>query len=233
MERYDGRIGNLFAGIRRETNFYVIRHGESTANAEGRIQGLREYPLSERGRLQAVACGRWFSGTPVLLVFSSPLARALETASLVAREAGFPEPESLALYREIDTGCFSGLTLGEAKAAHPESYVNFEAESWEGVPGAESREAICERAIRAWETLAMAAGVCGGDVALVTHGGFIQWMYRVTFGCVEWMPLISTGNCGIFHLLVSSAEPGRSRYMHWREVNKIADPLIGSTPQVF
>jgi broad specificity phosphatase PhoE len=73
----------------------------------------------------------------------------------------------------------------------------------------------------------------GGDraVACVTHGGFIQWLVRSTFGCRSWIPLLPTGNCGIFELLVVPTGRGRPAYLQWRRLNfQPAASVVPITP---
>ena len=70
----------------------------------------------------------------------------------------------------------------------------------------------------------------GGDVFCVTHGGFIQWLVRVTFGVEDsWMPLFPTGNCGVFELEVVPHDGGA--YRLWRSLNFL--PVPPATPPVF
>ncbi|HEY58534.1 MAG TPA: histidine phosphatase family protein, partial [Anaerolineae bacterium] len=64
----------------------LVRHGESTANAEGRHQGQMDFPLTERGRAQAQALARrWLrEGRRYHALIASPLSRALQTAQILA-----------------------------------------------------------------------------------------------------------------------------------------------------
>ena len=63
---------------------YCIRHGESTYNAEGRIQGQSDVPLSQLGLRQSEAVAAALAGLPVEAIYSSPLERASQTAARVA-----------------------------------------------------------------------------------------------------------------------------------------------------
>jgi broad specificity phosphatase PhoE len=60
----------------------IVRHGESVANAEGRMQGQRDYPLSEIGQKQAATLGRFLAGSGFRFdaAYTSPLTRARATA---------------------------------------------------------------------------------------------------------------------------------------------------------
>jgi broad specificity phosphatase PhoE len=100
--------------------FYItfLRHGESTGNAENRLQGHSDFPLSETGRNQARALGkRWQSeGLTFDAAIASPLSRARETAEIVAAALKIPTLELDPLWVERDMGKRSGLTMDEIHA---------------------------------------------------------------------------------------------------------------------
>lgn len=218
---------SFFSDLPETTSFYLMRHGESVANAGRRMQGRQDFRLNASGRLQASAAGQWFKDKKVARVLCSPLARASETATIVSAVAGLPEPESEPLLIELDIGKFSGLTLDEARDRFPDEYQRFTYMSWEGVSDAESVDQLIERTTAAWVSLKAAAKVSGGNVLALSHGGTIQWLVRLTFGCHSWMPLFTTGNCGIFELTVKPTLPGKPAYLHWKEINLIpGDPSL-------
>lgn len=70
--------------------FFFIRHGESTWNAERRVQGQTDVPLSEAGIAQAHAAAALIAGLPVGAVFASPLQRARHTAEIINATLGLP-----------------------------------------------------------------------------------------------------------------------------------------------
>jgi broad specificity phosphatase PhoE len=157
--------------------------------------------------------------------------RAAETGRIIADACGAPLrlDESL---RELDTGVFSGLGFEESRERYPEAYAAFEWRSWDAVPGAEKAEALYGRAMRAWTFLRGSAAALASDggrpssgdpvkLAAVSHGGFIQWLVRSTFGSTSWMPLVSTANCGIFELFVDPTGAGPA-YVQWRRIDFIA-----------
>jgi len=233
MHQSDIVDSNFFQGITVPTRFYILRHGETTANAEKRIQGLSEYPLNENGRLQAAGLAEYLRSRSIRRLLHSPLSRAAETAYIVADRLGNIEPEAEPLLIELDTGSFSGLTLEECSERFPDSYSKFWHQSWEAVPDAERASALYDRALRAWAALRQAAIESGGNVAALSHGGTIQWLVRATFGCRTWMPLVSTGNCGVFELLVEPTGENTSPFMQWKEINMLPTPSAVRVPQVF
>lgn len=224
----------FFSDMTMPASFYILRHGETVANADGRIQGRSEYPLNDAGRQQAEALASWLGTRQIRAVFHSPLSRAAETATIVSRQLGL-EHATRADHSliELDTGRFSGLTLDEARVRYPDVFARFQARSWEAVPDAERSGVLYERAIDVWIMLKKAAIEAGGNVAAVSHGGTIQWIIRSTFGCRTWMPLISTGNCAVFELRVEPSAPGAPAFMHWKEFNRLPGTNLKQTPPVF
>jgi broad specificity phosphatase PhoE len=99
----------------------IVRHGESVANAEGRMQGQRDYPLSEAGQQQAKMLGRWLkrAGFAFDAVYTSPLSRAHATARALTTELGLPEAELAPELSEINAGQLQGLTRDEIHSSYP------------------------------------------------------------------------------------------------------------------
>jgi probable phosphoglycerate mutase len=99
----------------------IVRHGESVANAEGRMQGQRDYPLSVAGQQQARALGAWLahSGMVFDAVYASPLTRASQTAGFLTEALGLPEAEAAPELSEIHAGDLQGLTRDEIVAGFP------------------------------------------------------------------------------------------------------------------
>jgi broad specificity phosphatase PhoE len=109
---------------------WLVRHGETQWSLSGQHTGSTDIPLTQQGRLQAVAIGKLLVGRPFDHVFSSPTGRAIETGTL----AGFGDRIQLdERLREFDYGEFEGRTTVEIWATHP---------GWEifrdGCPGGET-----------------------------------------------------------------------------------------------
>lgn len=217
----------FFPSLEEETRFYLIRHGRSEGNANGLFQGRLDLELDETGRAQARAAGEWLAKQGIDAIFSSPLARAAETARIIAGGCALPEVRLDPILAEIDTGLFTGLSFKESRERHPEVYAAFEGRSWEAVPGAEKADALYDRAMGAWSLLRSRALAGDRAIACVSHGGFIQWLVRSTFGCRSWMPLLTTSNCGVFELFVDPKSAGTA-YLQWRHVNFQPPPAAPS-----
>lgn len=99
----------------------IVRHAESVANAEERMQGQRDYPLSERGEAQAQRLARFLvdAGYRFDAAYSSPLTRARRTAEVLTRALGLPEPELTPELSELNAGRLQGLTRAEILAGFP------------------------------------------------------------------------------------------------------------------
>ncbi len=100
-----------------------VRHGESVGNAENRLQGQSEFPLSETGRAQARALAERWKGEGVCFdyVIASPLSRAFETAQIIATSLGVTSPvEPEPLWMERDNGKRSGMTWDEVQQNYPD-----------------------------------------------------------------------------------------------------------------
>src|SRR5919202_2469674 len=115
----------------------LVRHGESTWNAEERLQGQLDPPLSERGREQSRALAAIADGVPDDRVVCSDLTRARETAELIGLRPARFDPR----WREIDIGSWGGKTAAEIDA-QGETLTNWRGgprraphgESWGAVP---------------------------------------------------------------------------------------------------
>lgn len=99
----------------------IVRHGESVANAEGRMQGQRDYPLSAAGEQQAALLGRFLatSGLRFDAVYTSPLTRARSTALALTTALGLPEAELAPELSELHAGGLQGLTRAEILQGFP------------------------------------------------------------------------------------------------------------------
>jgi len=119
---------------------YLVRHGATDWSVAGKHTGRTDIPLNERGREQARALQVRLRDVKVDAVFTSPLARAHETAAL----AGFVgHAEVVADLAEWDYGAFEGLRTAEIRAKRP-GWDLFE----DGCPGGENVEAVAARADR-------------------------------------------------------------------------------------
>ena len=154
---------------------YYIRHGETTWNAAGRLQGAQDTALNDLGREQAVQAGHILTdllardgrNRSELPYVSSPLLRARTTMELMRGALELP-PEQYATddrLREIGYGKWEGSTLAEMQAADPEFFARRLADKWRVAPeGGETYEAV-QRRMSEWY------GQVNTDTVVVAHGG--------------------------------------------------------------
>jgi broad specificity phosphatase PhoE len=163
----------------------LVRHGQSTANAKGIWQGQMEFPLSERGRVQAGLAGRGLSDEPFEGLYSSPLSRAFETAEIIRDRTGFAgEVVPVEGLSERNGGILEGHTWAEQERRNPELARKFlaipEEERW-ALVGAETDEEVIARFEEALSSIrALHPG--GARIVVVSHGGVMRAFLRELFG---------------------------------------------------
>jgi uncharacterized phosphatase len=145
------------------TTLYLVRHGETDWNKARRIQGSTDIPLNSTGRNQAATAGALLSRREWDAIVASPLSRAFETASIIAREVGLPEPETFESLVERRYGEAEGLNYQQVDTRFPGDTE---------VPGRETRDEVTERVVPT--LLEIASRYPGGSVIVVSHGGVIR-----------------------------------------------------------
>lgn len=103
------------------TRLYLIRHGQSAGNAEGRFGGHGPTPLSDLGREQAEKTARTLAREGIDVIYTSDLTRAVQTAEPLAKLLDIPIHQSTA-FRERHVGVLQGLTFDESKERFPNDY---------------------------------------------------------------------------------------------------------------
>ena len=166
----------------KATRILAIRHGETAWNVDGRLQGHRDIPLGDTGRVQARRLAQALAGRgDIDAIVSSDLSRALETARIVAEAQGLPVTTDIGL-RERCFGDFEGRTFAEVSAAWPAEAERWRRRDPDWVPpgGGESLLLFRERVTQTVQVLA--AQNAGKTLALFTHGGVLDVLYRAATG---------------------------------------------------
>lgn len=132
------------------TVLYLIRHGETGGNSEGRFQGIIDNPLNFSGINQAQMLGMAFSLSKIDLLYTSPLLRAKQTAEIIASMHGMEkltpivEPGLI----ELNGGLLEGRRFSELAEEYPEV---IEAMNWHPAalecPQGESMRDVSERIV--------------------------------------------------------------------------------------
>ena len=159
---------------------YCIRHGQSVYNAEGRIQGQSDIPLSELGMNQGQAAARALVGEGIDAIFSSPLTRAMQTARSVADSLDLPIETDDRLM-EIHAGIFQDKQRQEIERDLPEELAHWLSEDLDYIiPGGESRRSLMTRGREAF--LDIAARRDFQKVAVVGHGRMLTVTIKYVLG---------------------------------------------------
>lgn len=166
---------------------YMIRHGQTDWNAEGRLQGQKDIPLNALGRSQATRNGerlREMIGAAEGFTFvASPLSRTRETMELLRGAMGLAPKayQTDARLMELSFGDWEGHTLKEISRMSPDRKLARAREKWSFIPpgeAAESYEILCWR-IGAWLQSVDGPTVC------ISHGGVIRSLFRLIGNLAE------------------------------------------------
>ncbi len=156
----------------------LLRHGESVGNAEGYHQGQAEFPLTERGRLQAQALAEFWlkEGQEFDQAIASPQSRAKETAEIITTALGIPLDFD-EVWMERDNGIYAGLLHTEAREKYPQPdfIPSYEPIGEEG----ESQWELYLRGGRAVQSLIHRPP---GRYLVVSHGGLLNMVMYAVLG---------------------------------------------------
>jgi len=181
------------------TRLYLVRHGQSDGNAEGRFGGHGPTPLSPLGLRQAENTAKLLAKEGVNAIYSSDLHRALQTAEPLSQLTGIPVIPSPA-FRERNVGVLEGLTFDESKQTFPKDYYALVNRNVHHVitEGESYRHLLRRSTTQLWEIL---RDHMGGRIAIYSHTGAICFMTLHLMGAIrrdtKQTPWIVTSNCGI------------------------------------
>ena len=163
------------------THIFAIRHGETDWNVATRIQGQIDIDLNPQGLWQAQQVAKALADEKLHAVYASDLSRALVTAQHIASHHAL-EVSRIQPLRERHYGAFEGLTWEEIKQAHPAdaSHWHDRDPHWKPANGGESLLMLHARVLHMVNDIA--ARHLGQQIALVTHGGVLDIIYRIATG---------------------------------------------------
>jgi broad specificity phosphatase PhoE len=152
------------------TRLYLIRHGETDWNRQGRWQGQADVPLNDRGREQARQVAEKLAEVSFDAIYTSDLIRASEVARIIAQAKGDRIPIVLEpRLREIHQGEWQGLLVQEIQSRYAEAFRQRRMDPlMVAAPGGETALQVRQRALQAVRDLL--AAYPNGNVALVSHG---------------------------------------------------------------
>ena len=181
------------------TKLFLIRHGQSAGNAEGRFGGHSATPLSDLGFEQARITAEALAKENIHAIYSSDLLRAVQTAEPLSKLTGIPivtKPE----FRERNVGVLEGLTFDESKQEYPNDYYALVNRNVHHViTEGESYSNLLDR-IKG-ELRNIIRKHRGERIAIYTHTGALCFMTLHLLGAIhrgtKQTPWIITSNCGI------------------------------------
>lgn len=151
-----------------------LRHASTDWNADGRMQGHRDIPLSTAGRAEAMRWRAAFAHDEPVEWLSSPLARAVETATLLAGRTPRIEPALI----EMDWADWEGQRLDELNARHGDAFVANERRGLDFRPsGGESPREVSAR-VRRW----LATLDSHSPIVAITHNGVLRALLAIATG---------------------------------------------------
>jgi phosphoserine phosphatase len=207
------------------TRIILVRHGQSTYNAQKRYQGSCDRSeLTDVGMTQALLTGQTLAVRKIDAVYSSPLKRALQTAELIISRLDSPNLTAIpqAHLREIDLPAWAGLPFQQVQTDFPEDYQCWQERpqtfcmtagsepGTESEPTANAAIAVLEkvaaqtfpvrdlydRAQRFWQKILQQHS--GETVLVVSHGGTIRALVSTALGIApDQFHYLQQSNCGI------------------------------------
>lgn len=155
-------------------SLYLVRHGETAATQKGRICGESNIPLNDEGFMQANVLGSWFSEMEISSIFSSPQARAVQTADAIAKAIKMPTYFKHSGLSEKKEGEWEGKTYWQLREEDPDAW-----EEWSNnpinfaPPSGESIKSFTARVDRALADIVTNYDT-GNKIVLTTHAGVIR-----------------------------------------------------------
>jgi 2,3-bisphosphoglycerate-dependent phosphoglycerate mutase len=181
------------------TRLYLVRHGQSAGNAEGRFGGHGPTPLSELGQKQAAKTAALLAKEGINAIYSSDLSRAVQTAQPLSELTGVPIIET-PNFRERNVGVLEGLTFDESREIHPRDYYALVNRNVHHVitNGESYRHLLRRSTTELWRILREHQGE---RIAIFSHTGAICFLTLHLMGAIrrdtKQTPWIVTSNCGI------------------------------------
>ncbi len=170
---------------------FLIRHGQTLWNEEGRYQGKKDIELNEVGIRQAGLAAKYLSKVKLAKIYTSPLKRALETANILNKKRGMDIiiRDDLA---EISFGKWEGLKFQSLHKKYFDDYNKWLEDPYKNAPtGGESFGELSKRTIAGIEKI-LGENEDGSSIAVVAHGGVILSLlvYWMRIPLSRWKSII-------------------------------------------
>jgi glucosyl-3-phosphoglycerate phosphatase len=210
----------------RTRRLVLLRHGETVFNVGSRMQGQLDTELSEPGRAQALAAAEVLAKRQPLLIVSSDLRRAYDTAVALGERAGL-RVRADARLRETHLGDWQGMTHADVDTAAPGARLTWRNDASWAPHGGESRVEVAARSLPLIAELLSDEPDWGAHdepdrpVVLVAHGGLIAALTAALLGLpvANWPALGGMGNASWTQLsghATDDAGHGELDHIRWR-----------------
>lgn len=188
---------------------FLLRHGETDWNLQGRCQGVTDLDLNERGRKQAWDVAACLSTERIDAIYSSDLKRALHTAEFIRRSHDL-EVTVDGNFRELNHGAFEGLTFTDIRACYPEFLKRWRSEPAElMIPAGERLVDVEERAWKGMERIVRTHSP-GQTVVVVSHNfPILTILCRITGTPLNDYRSFHIEPCGLTHVNYEGGEGWR------------------------
>ena len=188
----------------------LVRHGETDANVQGRVQGQTDWGLNDQGRTQAGALASWYGRQDH--VFASPMGRASETAAAIAANGVTEVPE----FAELHFGSWEGLTFDEVRTEPEHAELAHRIfVGGEDLPRGGDGETWAELTSRMRHGIeSVMAGNSTSPVTIVSHGGAIRAYVLGNMG-VGWPDALDTvvpANTAVTRVVITPQGPVLADY---------------------
>lgn len=167
---------------------YMIRHGETDWNVVRRLQGRADIPLNEEGRRLARITSKALEEVDFSVIYTSPLLRAKETATIIKADRDIPMIEEERI-QEISFGIYEGYHCGKDNYDIPDpAFIHFfeKPECYHPPQGAESIEQLCKRTSDFLQELIHNKTMEKETVLISTHGAALRGLLSsINMGGIE------------------------------------------------
>jgi len=220
----------------RVRRLVMLRHGQTEFNAGSRMQGQLDTDLTDLGRAQALAAAEVLAKRQPLLIVSSDLRRAFDTAATLGECCELPVRKDPRL-RETHLGDWQGLTHEQVDAGSPGARFAWRDDATWAPHGGESRIDVARRSAPLVDELVVGENEWGSDdsdrpVVLVAHGGLIAALTAALLGLPieSWPVLGGMGNASWAQLSAHSSDDTvadlRWRLDVWNASAQVANDVL-------
>jgi broad specificity phosphatase PhoE len=162
------------------TRLYLVRHGATQLSAEDRFAGAVNVELSEEGKFQAGRLAERLADDRIAAVYCSPLARTMQTASILASPHELPLLQREGL-REIHHGHWEGMRRADVEAQFPDEYAAWEEDPFTFAPrGGEAGVNVISRALPVIREIVLEHP--GQNVLVVSHKATLRLLISIILG---------------------------------------------------